>query len=133
MFLQFHKAGLAYRAMAPVDWCPKDQVVLAREQVLGTERRCWRCGTPVVKRDLEQWFFRITNYADELLDFTGMDWPEPIRLMQTNWIGRSEGAEIAFPVETPGVEPIRVFTTRPDTVFGATFMVLAPEHPPWPH
>ena len=129
LFLQFHKAGLAYRAMAPVDWCPKDQVVLAREQVLGTERRCWRCGTPVVKRDLEQWFFRITNYADELLDFTGMDWPEPIRLMQTNWIGRSEGAEIAFPVETPGVDPIRVFTTRPDTVFGATFMVLAPEHP----
>jgi leucyl-tRNA synthetase len=129
LFLQFHKAGLAYRAMAPVDWCPKDQVVLAREQVLGTERRCWRCGTPVIKRDLEQWFFRITNYADELLDFTGMDWPEPIRLMQTNWIGRSEGAEIAFGVETPGVEPIRVFTTRPDTVFGATFMVLAPEHP----
>ena len=129
LFLQFHKAGLAYRAMAPVDWCPKDQVVLAREQVLGTERRCWRCGTPVIKRDLEQWFFRITKYADELLDFTGMDWPEPIRLMQTNWIGRSEGAEIAFPVETPGVEAIRVFTTRPDTVFGATFMVLAPEHP----
>ncbi len=129
LFVQFFKAGLAYRAMAPVDWCPKDQVVLAREQVLGTERRCWRCGTTVIKRDLEQWFFRITNYADELLDFTGMDWPEPIRLMQTNWIGRSEGAEIAFPAETPGVEPIRVFTTRPDTVFGATFMVLAPEHP----
>ena len=122
-------AGLAYRAMAAVDWCPKDQVVLAREQVVGADRRCWRCGTPVIKRDLEQWFFRITSYADELLDFSGMDWPEPIRLMQTNWIGRSEGAEIAFAVEADGVEPIRVFTTRPDTIFGATFMVLAPEHP----
>ncbi len=129
LFEQFYKAGLAYRAMAPVDWCPKDQVVLAREQVEGVDRHCWRCGTPVIKRDLEQWFFRITNYADELLDFSGIDWPEPIRLMQTNWIGRSEGAEIDFPVETDGVEPIRVFTTRPDTIFGATFMVLAPEHP----
>src|SRR4029453_17553729 len=102
---------------------------LAREQVEGADRHCWRCGTPVIKRDLEQWFFRITNYADELLDFTGMDWPEPIRLMQTNWIGRSEGAEIASAGEADDVEPIRVFTTRPDTVFGATFMVLAPEHP----
>ena len=111
LFEQFFKAGLAYRAMAPVDWCPKDQVVLAREQVEGVDRHCWRCGTPVVKRDLEQWFFRITNYADELLDFTGIDWPEPIRLMQTNWIGRSEGAEIDFPVEADDVDPIRVFTT----------------------
>ena len=129
LFLQFYRAGLAYRAMAPVDWCPKDQVVLAREQVEGADRHCWRCGTPVVKRDLEQWFFRTTKYADELLDFTSIDWPEPIRLMQTNWIGRSEGAEIDFPVEADGVDPIRVFTTRPDTIFGATFMVLAPEHP----
>ncbi len=140
LFIQFYRAGLAYKALAAVDWCPKDQVVLAREQVLGAERRCWRCDTPVMKRDLEQWFFRITKYADELLDFTGMDWPEPILLMQTNWIGRSEGAEIDFPVapigaasatgaETEAVEPIRVFTTRPDTIFGATFMVLAPEHP----
>jgi leucyl-tRNA synthetase len=138
LFIQFYKAGLVYKAMAPVDWCPKDQVVLAREQVEGTDRHCWRCGTPVIKRDLEQWFFRITQYADELLDFTGMDWPEPILLMQTNWIGRSEGAEIDFTVAPlPGsnagagedVEPIRVFTTRPDTIFGATFMVLAPEHP----
>jgi leucyl-tRNA synthetase len=128
LFLQFYKAGLAYRAMAAVDWCPKDQVVLAREQVEGADRHCWRCGTPVVKRDLEQWFFRITNYADELLDFSQIDWPEPIRLMQTNWIGRSEGAEIDFPVEAEGVAPIRVFTTRPDTIYGATFMVLAPEH-----
>jgi leucyl-tRNA synthetase len=129
LFLQFFKAGLAYRAMAPVDWCPKDQVVLAREQVEGTDRHCWRCGTPVIKRDLEQWFFRTTRYADELLDFSQIDWPEPIRLMQTNWIGRSEGAEVDFAVEADGVAPIRVFTTRPDTIFGATFMVLAPEHP----
>jgi len=128
IFLQFYKAGLAYRALGAVDWCPKDQVVLAREQVLGTERRCWRCNTPVVKRDLEQWWFRITNYSDELLDYSGIDYPEPIRLVQTNWIGRSEGAEIDFGVEADDVEPIRVFTTRPDTVFGATFMVLAPEH-----
>ena len=129
IFLQFYRAGLAYRALGAVDWCPKDQVVLAREQVLGTERRCWRCNTPVVKRDLEQWWFRITNYSDELLDYDGIDYPEPIRLVQTNWIGRSEGAEIDFAVEADDVEPIRVFTTRPDTVFGATFMVLAPEHP----
>jgi len=128
LFLQFFKAGLAYRAMAPVDWCPKDQVVLAREQVEGANRVCWRCGTPVIKRDLEQWFFRTTRYADELLDFSKIDWPEPIRLMQTNWIGRSEGAEVDFAVEADGVAPIRVFTTRPDTIFGATFMVLAPEH-----
>jgi leucyl-tRNA synthetase len=129
IFLQFYRAGLAYRAMGAVDWCPKDQVVLAREQVLGTERRCWRCNTPVVKRDLEQWWFRITTYSDELLDYSTIDYPEPIRLVQTNWIGRSEGAEIDFRVEAADVEPIRVFTTRPDTVFGATFMVLAPEHP----
>jgi leucyl-tRNA synthetase len=133
IFLQFHKAGLAYRQMAPVDWCPKDQVVLAREQVEGAERVCWRCGTPVVKRDLEQWFFRITRYADELLSFEGIDWPEPVRLMQTNWIGRSEGADIIFrtaPSEHhAGGAELRVFTTRPDTLYGATFMVLAPEHP----
>ena len=129
IFLQFLKAGLAYRAMGAVDWCPKDKVVLAREQVEGADRHCWRCGTPVEKRDLEQWWFRITNYSDELLSFEGLDYPEPIRLMQTNWIGRSVGAEIDFPTEADDVEPIRVFTTRPDTVFGATFMVLAPEHP----
>ena len=129
IFLQLFKAGLAYRTMAAVDWCPKDQVTLAREQVLGAERRCWRCGTPVTKRDLEQWFFRITNYADELLNaIDELDWPEPIKLMQRNWIGRSEGAAIEFQVDG-GDAPIRVFTTRPDTVYGATFMVLAPEHP----
>jgi leucyl-tRNA synthetase len=133
IFLRFLEAGLAYRQMAPVDWCPKDQVVLAREQVEGADRVCWRCGTPVIKRDLEQWFFRITRYADELLDFSGIDWPEPIRLMQTNWIGRSEGAEVVFRTAPSGHhaggEALRVFTTRPDTLFGATFMVLAPEHP----
>ncbi|MFN8619222.1 MAG: leucine--tRNA ligase [Chloroflexota bacterium] len=133
IFLALLKAGLAYRRMAAVDWCPKDQVVLAREQVEGVDRVCWRCSTPVIKRDLEQWFFRITNYADELLDFTGIDWPEPVRLMQTNWIGRSEGAEVVFrtapAAHHAGGEELKVFTTRPDTLFGATFMVLAPEHP----
>jgi leucyl-tRNA synthetase len=133
IFLQLLKSGLAYRKMAAVDWCPKDQVVLAREQVEGPDRVCWRCGTQVIKRDLEQWFFRITKYADELLDFTGIDWPEPVRVMQTNWIGRSEGAEVVFTTAPSthhaGGEELRVFTTRPDTLFGATFMVLAPEHP----
>ena len=133
LFLRFMEKGLAYRQMAPVDWCPKDLVVLAREQVLGADRVCWRCGTPVVKRDLEQWFFRTTAYADELLSYDGLRYPEPIKVMQTNWIGRSEGAEVAFSVAKddfqPGGQEIRVFTTRPDTLFGATFMVLAPEHP----
>jgi leucyl-tRNA synthetase len=129
LFLKLYEAGLAYRAMGTVDWCPKDKVTLAREQVEGTERRCWRCGTPVEKRDLEQWWFRITNYSDELLSYEGLDYPEPIKAMQTNWIGRSEGAEIDFPTEIDDAPAIRVFTTRPDTVFGATFMVLAPEHP----
>jgi leucyl-tRNA synthetase len=129
LFIKLYEAGLAYKAMGAVDWCPKDKVVLAREQVEGAERRCWRCGTPVEKRDLEQWYFRITNYSDELLRFDGLDYPEPIKAMQTNWIGRSEGAEIDFATEADGIDPIRVFTTRPDTIFGATFMVLAPEHP----
>ncbi len=132
-FLKMLEAGLAYRQMAPVDWCPKDQVVLAREQVEGVNRVCWRCGTPVIKRDLEQWFLRITKYADELLKFDDIDWPDPIRIQQTNWIGRSEGAEVVFTTAPsdhhPGGEELRVFTTRPDTLFGATFMVLAPEHP----
>ena len=131
-FLKFLEAGLAYREMAPVDWCPKDQVVLAREQVEGANRVCWRCGTPVVKRDLEQWFFRTTRYADEYLAYDDIHFPDPIRVMQTNWIGRSEGAELVFTVapdeHQPGGDEIRVFTTRPDTLFGATFMVLAPEH-----
>jgi len=126
-FLQFYKHGLAYRQKAAVDWCPSCNTTLAREQVWGEDRRCERCGTPVEKRDLEQWFFRITKYAEELLNFEGIDWPERVRTMQTNWIGRSEGAEIAF--RTEGDDVIWVFTTRPDTVYGATFMVLAPEHP----
>ncbi len=131
LFLRFLEAGLAYRTTAAVDWCPNDGT-LAREQVEGTDRRCWRCGARVEKRDLEQWFLRTTKYADELLDFSGIDWPEPIRIMQTNWIGRSEGAEIVFSTAAdehqPGGDDLRVFTTRPDTLFGATFMVLAPEH-----
>jgi leucyl-tRNA synthetase len=131
-FLQFLKAGLAYRQKSPVDWCPNDGT-LAREQVEGTDRHCWRCGAKVEKRDLEQWYLRVTKYADELLDFSQIEFPDPIRSMQTNWIGRSEGAEVTFDTAPsghhPGGESLRVFTTRPDTLFGATFMVLAPEHP----
>jgi leucyl-tRNA synthetase len=131
LFLRFLEAGLAYRRMSPVDWCPNDGT-LAREQVEGVDRHCWRCGAPVEKRDLEQWYLRTTKYADELLDFSAIDWPEPIRLQQTNWIGRSEGGEIVFTTapddHQPGGDELRVFTTRPDTLFGATFMVLAPEH-----
>ncbi len=126
-FIQLFKNGLAYKKMAPVDWCPKDQTVLAREQVIGDERLCERCRTPVIKKNLEQWFFKITNYADELLDFSHLDWPEAVKLLQTNWIGRSEGANVIF--ETEAGDPIKVFTTRPDTLWGATFMVLAAEHP----
>ncbi|MDR7578850.1 MAG: leucine--tRNA ligase [Armatimonadota bacterium] len=130
-FLKFYEAGLAYRALAPVDWCPNCNTTLAREQVVGADRRCERCDTPVVKKDLEQWFFRITKYADELLDFSGIDWPERIITMQRNWIGRSEGAEVTFTAHAPdgSQHPLVVFTTRPDTLWGATFMVLAPEHP----
>jgi len=130
-FLKFYEAGLAYRALAPVDWCPNCNTTLAREQVVGADRRCERCDTPVVKKDLEQWFFRITKYADELLDFSGIQWPERIVTMQRNWIGRSEGAEVTFLAHAPdgSRHPLVVFTTRPDTLWGATFMVLAPEHP----
>ena len=126
-FLKLFEHGLAYKKMSPVDWCPKDQTVLAREQVVGEERVCERCGTPVVKKDLEQWFFRITKYADELLSFEDLDWPEPIKQLQTNWIGRSEGANVTFKSEAG--DELSIFTTRPDTLWGATFMVLAPEHP----
>ncbi|HKC91484.1 MAG TPA: leucine--tRNA ligase, partial [Candidatus Limnocylindria bacterium] len=122
-----YERGLAYRADAPVNWCPRDETVLANEQVING--RCERCDTPVVKRQMTQWFYRITKYADELLRFEGLDWPERVRVLQTNWIGRSEGAELAFPVEGHPGEEIRFFTTRPDTIYGATFMVLAPEHP----
>jgi leucyl-tRNA synthetase len=129
-FLKFYEAGLAYRAKAPVNWCPRCQTVLANEQVIG-EDVCERCGTPVTKRELEQWFFRITRYAEKLLDHSGLDWPERIKTMQKNWVGKSEGAEISFPLEDELAKrkQIRVFTTRPDTIFGATFFLLAPEHP----
>src|SRR5204862_1684604 len=119
--------GLAYRAMAPVNWCPKDQTVLANEQV--KEGRCERCGTAVIQRDLEQWFFRITAYADELLDFSETDWPERVETMQRNWIGRSEGVEFDIPVDGRPDLKIPVYTTRHDTIFGMTFVTLAPEHP----
>ena len=124
-FLKLHEGGLAYRAKAPVNWCPRCQTVLANEQVIG-EGVCERCGTPVGKRELEQWFFRITRYAEELLDHSGLDWPERIKTMQKNWVGRSEGAEISFPLEDERApqKEITVFTTRPDTVFGATFFLL---------
>jgi leucyl-tRNA synthetase len=126
-FLKLYDHGLAYRKFSPVDFCPNCNTTLAREQVWGDDRHCERCGTPVIKKELEQWYFKITKYADELLDFTGIDWPERIRTAQTNWIGRSEGAEVTFTSEAE--DEIVVFTTRPDTLWGATFMVLAPEHP----
>jgi leucyl-tRNA synthetase len=125
LFLKLYEAGLAYRKAAPVNWCPNDQTVLANEQV--KDGRCERCGAVVEARNLEQWFFRTTAYADELLDFDGLQWPERIVAMQRNWIGRSEGAELIFRVDELDID-IPVFTTRPDTVFGATFFVLAPEH-----
>ncbi len=128
-FLKLFEHDLAYRGKAPVNWCSGCQTVLANEQVIG-EGVCERCGTAVTQRDLEQWFFRITRYADELLQYEDIDWPERIKIMQRNWIGKSLGAEISFALDHPGVEEkeIRVFTTRPDTAFGVTFMVLAPEH-----
>ncbi len=129
-FLLLYKRGLAYRAVQPAWWCPKDATVLANEEV--EDGVCWRCGTPVVKKDMPQWFFKITDYADRLIeDLDLIDWPERIKTMQRNWIGRSEGLEIAFGLDVAGVDEkdLRVFTTRPDTIFGVTFMVLAPEHP----
>ena len=127
-FLKFYEKGLAYRQEAAVDFCPHCNTTLAREQVWGEDRHCERCSTPVIKRQLEQWFFRITDYADELLDdLDKIDWPERVKIMQRNWIGRSPGARVTFSSEQG--DPIEVFTTRPDTLWGATFMVLAPEHP----
>jgi leucyl-tRNA synthetase len=126
LFLQLFKAGLAYKKRAAVNWCPKDKTVLANEQVI--DGRCERCGTAVEQRFLEQWFFRITNYAERLLqNLQNLDWSSSTVLLQKNWIGRSEGAEVVF--ETPSGRKITVFTTRPDTVFGSTYLVLAPEHP----
>ena len=129
-FLKLYENGLAYRAKAPVVWCPSCQTVLANEQVVNG--RCERCDTPITRRDLEQWFLRITAYAEELLDFGGLvDWPEKILAMQRHWVGRSEGVEIGFDISEYGLQEqeVRTFTTRIDTIFGVTFMVLAPEHP----
>ena len=129
IFLRLWEAGLAYRALAPVNWCPGCQTVLANEQVLA-DGTCERSGDIVERRDLEQWFFRITDYADELLEaLDDLEWPERAKLMQRNWIGRSEGAEFDLPVEGREGLSIRVFTTRPDTSFGMTYAVMAPEHP----
>jgi leucyl-tRNA synthetase len=161
VFLQFYKHGQAYRTKAPANWCPNCNTTLANEQVINGV--CERCGTPVERREIDQWLLRITDYADELLRYDGLDWPEKTRLMQTNWIGRSEGAEIRFKAKVPvvgnedaqrrgrrgrrgtqreqvengttvqssGFEEVEipVFTTRPDTIYGVTFFVLAPEHP----
>jgi leucyl-tRNA synthetase len=127
IFLQLFKRDLAYRKTAAVKWCPNDQTVLANEQVI--DGRCERCGALVEVRQLEQWFFRITDYADRLLDdLETIEWPEHVKAMQRNWIGRSEGAEVVFRCEELGID-YSVFTTRPDTLFGATFFVMAPEHP----
>jgi len=127
IFLKLYERGLAYRHQAAVKWCPNDQTVLANEQVI--DGRCERCGWEVEVRQLEQWFFRITDYADRLLDdLDTIEWPEHVKAMQRNWIGRSEGAEVTFRCEELGID-YPVFTTRPDTLFGATFFVLAPEHP----
>ena len=127
-FLKLYHAGLAYKKESPVDFCPHCNTTLAREQVWGDDRVCERCGTPVIKKNLNQWFFKITDYADELLDFSKLNWPERVKTLQRNWIGRSEGAEVVFKTEKGGHE-LPVFTTRPDTLWGATFMVMAPEHP----
>ncbi|MCD4673625.1 MAG: leucine--tRNA ligase [Anaerolineaceae bacterium] len=126
-FVKLFKHGLAYHKMSPVDWCPNCNTTLAREQVWGEDRHCERCETPVIKKNLDQWFFRTTKYADELLKFDTIDWPEQVQTLQTNWIGRSEGASVTF--RTEAGDDLKVFTTRPDTLWGATFMVLAPEHP----
>ncbi|TLM65491.1 MAG: leucine--tRNA ligase, partial [Actinobacteria bacterium] len=133
-FLKFWERGLVDRRQSPVNWCPSCATVLANEQVVG-DGVCWRCKSVVEKRDLEQWYLKITDYAQELLDdldtLTG--WPERVRTMQANWIGRSEGAEVDFTLCDEAGEPtgetITVFTTRPDTLFGCTFFLLAPEHP----
>jgi len=127
-FLKLFEKGLAYQKESYQWWCPVDQTVLANEQV--ENGHCWRCGTEVEKKKMKQWFFKITAYADELLsEIDSLDWPEKIKTAQKNWIGRSEGAEISFEIENDKNQFIKVFTTRPDTLFGATFLVLAPEHP----
>ena len=128
VFIEMYRRGLAYKKEAPVNWCPKCATVLANEQV--EDGLCWRCDSPVHLKELDQWFFKITAYAEELLADLELltDWPERVLTMQRNWIGKSQGAEILFPLAEGG-EAIKVFTTRADTLFGATFMSLAPEHP----
>ena len=132
-FLKFLESGLAYQAYAPANWCPADNTVLANEQVV--DGRCERCGVEVTQRDLNQWFFRITAYAEELLDRSGIEWPNKVNAMQANWIGRSEGVTIGFDISHLGLDTVRIetFTTRIDTVHGVTFVVIAPEHPLVPH
>src|SRR5947209_2650486 len=127
IFLKLLERGLAYRREAAVNWCPNDATVLANEQVINGH--CERCGAAVEVRQLEQWFFRITDYADRLLDdLDDIEWPEHVKAMQRNWIGRSEGAEVVFTCEELGID-YPVFTTRPDTLYGATFFLMAPVHP----
>ena len=124
-FLKFFEKGLAYRELAPVDFCPNCNTTLAREQVVGEDQVCERCETPVIRKELNQWKYRITAYADELLNFDEISWPEPVRSMQTNWIGRSEGAEFDMPIVERERLSIRVYTTRPATIFGISFCVLS--------
>ena len=128
-FLKFYENGLAYQEYAPVDFCTTCNTTLAREQVIGEQRLCERCENPVIKKELNQWKLKITQYSEELLNFEGMEWPEPVKQMQTKWIGKSEGVEFRLRVAGEGGHIFRVFSTRPDTVFGMTFCVLAPEHP----
>ncbi|HPB34489.1 MAG TPA: class I tRNA ligase family protein, partial [Caldisericia bacterium] len=127
-FLKLYDSGLAYKDKVLVNYCPKCKTVLANEQVIGG--KCWRCDSIVEKKELSQWFFKITDFAQDLLDDLDFltDWPEKVKIMQKNWIGRSEGIDIVFPVLNSD-DKIEVFTTRPDTIFGVTFIVLAPEHP----
>jgi leucyl-tRNA synthetase len=126
LFTRLMEKGIAYKKTAPVNWCPVDQTVLANEQVI--DGRCWRCDTEVERREIAQWFLKITDYADELLaDLEKVEWPERVKTMQRNWIGRSEGMEVEF--EVPGRDSLMVYTTRPDTLYGATFMAIAAEHP----
>ncbi len=125
-FTKMMEKGIAYKKTAPVNWCPHDQTVLANEQVI--DGKCWRCDNTVERHEIAQWFLKITDYADQLLeDLETVDWPEKVKIMQRNWIGRSEGMEVDFDV--PGSDSLRVYTTRPDTLYGATFMAIAAEHP----
>jgi len=128
IFLKLYEKGLAYKKLGAVNWCPSCQTVLANEQVVNAG--CERCGTKVIDKDLEQWFFKITAYGQKLLDDIQLlkDWPGRVKTMQENWIGRSQGVQIDFPVDG-SLDVLTCYTTRVDTIFGATYMVLAPEHP----